>query len=247
VIIMAYLYEAFSSIQGEGIYVGKRQVFLRFAGCPLRCSYCDTKYAREIPTQARIIKAGDEKLVKNPVSPEDILKIVNELKTPDVHSVSLTGGEPLIQADIEEILKVLKNNGYKTFLETAGFPASNIHNVAKYVDIASVDIKLPSHRAYEDPEELIQEEIVCIKELIKAGAEVYVKLVILPETTVEEIISTISDLKSYDLEIVIQPVTIGASIGVSVEHLLMISEKLGEVFNARVRIIPQVHRLLNIR
>ena len=75
--------EVFSSIQGEGTLIGRRQVFVRFSGCNLSCNYCDTSKSRD-PLY------GDE------ISTEELYKKVNGLLTPDFHSISFTGGEPLL-------------------------------------------------------------------------------------------------------------------------------------------------------
>ena len=83
--------EIFSSIQGEGIYAGERQVFARFAECNLRCSYCDTKFDsyREY-------------------TPGELLSEIASFGK-GFHSVSFTGGEPLLQKDfLREILSLIK-------------------------------------------------------------------------------------------------------------------------------------------
>jgi len=69
------IFEIFSSFQGEGTLVGRRQIFIRFAGCPLRCSYCDTP-------EARNFKAGTEMNVS------EVLRCVKALATADLHSIS---------------------------------------------------------------------------------------------------------------------------------------------------------------
>lgn len=72
----AYLVEIFSAIQGEGPYVGERQIFLRLGGCDLRCRFCDSKHTWRPAPQARVeMTPGqrDFQLVTNPVTAEQVL------------------------------------------------------------------------------------------------------------------------------------------------------------------------------
>ena len=88
--------EKFISINGEGLKQGELAVFIRFANCNLRCSYCDTKYSFENS------KYKDESI-------DEILDWVNNQK---VKNITLTGGEPLIQADIKKLIERLSDSGY---------------------------------------------------------------------------------------------------------------------------------------
>ncbi|MDZ4172032.1 MAG: 7-carboxy-7-deazaguanine synthase QueE [Methanobacteriaceae archaeon] len=82
----APIMEVFSSIQGEGLLIGRRQIFVRFAGCNLNCNYCDTPESRKSI-------AGQQKTL------EELQKDIMDIITPDFHSISFTGGEPLLQAN----------------------------------------------------------------------------------------------------------------------------------------------------
>jgi organic radical activating enzyme len=119
--------EIFESVQGEGLYFGERQIFVRFFGCNLACRFCDTRLDRY-----------------SEYEPQEVLK---ELKIHGrkPHSVSFTGGEPLLQKDfLKEILKLSKQHGYKNYLETNGTLAGELKDVIDDVDIVSMDLKLPS-------------------------------------------------------------------------------------------------------
>lgn len=88
------LNEIFYSVQGEGFWAGRPAVFIRFAGCNLKCSWCDTKYAKE---------------VKFELTPEELVKVVSSIyatvKQPVKHIV-FTGGEPTIQ-DAELMMQLI--------------------------------------------------------------------------------------------------------------------------------------------
>lgn len=97
--------EKFISINGEGTRAGQLSVFIRFKGCNLDCSYCDTKWANE----------KDADFV--PMSAKDIVEYIVETS---VKNVTLTGGEPLLQPGIGELIKSLKKNGLRVEIETNG-------------------------------------------------------------------------------------------------------------------------------
>lgn len=84
--------EKFVSINGEGTKAGQLAVFVRFAGCNLRCDYCDTKWAY-MADVAYVEMSGEE--------------ILEYIKSCGVKNVTLTGGEPLIQAGIRSLLELL--------------------------------------------------------------------------------------------------------------------------------------------
>jgi 7-carboxy-7-deazaguanine synthase len=117
--------EIFYSLQGEGILIGKPMVFVRFSGCNLMCTWCDTKYAWEEGKEMEI---------------DDILSIIRKF---DAEWICLTGGEPLIQKDIYKLINILLNENKKILLETNG--SISIENVPTEENIIiDMDIKTPS-------------------------------------------------------------------------------------------------------
>ena len=122
--------EIFYSIQGEGILVGVPSIFLRFTGCNLRCSYCDTKYAYIQGTEMRI------------------QSILDQIKKFPCNDICLTGGEPLLQKDIVKLIEHLQKKNYKILLETNG-SISIKKFVRKKSLIVSLDIKCPSSGCHE--------------------------------------------------------------------------------------------------
>lgn len=98
--------ETFVSINGEGRRAGELAVFIRFLGCNLNCSYCDTRWANEPDAAYRWM------------SEEDIYEYV---KQTGVWNVTLTGGEPLLQPEMETLLtKLLGDSEIRVEIETNG-------------------------------------------------------------------------------------------------------------------------------
>lgn len=99
------LAESFVSINGEGQKAGELALFLRFTGCNLRCSYCDTMWANEKDAPYTL------------KSTEELLEIAQQS---GVRNITLTGGEPLLQPDIAELIDSLMYAGFKVEIETNG-------------------------------------------------------------------------------------------------------------------------------
>lgn len=117
-----FVHEIYESIQGESSYAGEKCIFIRLAGCNIRCNWCDTK---------------DAFIQKDKLN---IDEIINKLKIYKSKLVEVTGGEPLAQKETHLLLKQITENGYTTLLETNGFyPISSIHPAIKII----LDIKCP--------------------------------------------------------------------------------------------------------
>lgn len=217
--------EIFSSIQGEGKFAGCRQIFVRLAGCNLNCAYCDTDFSRRnnFMTVAQVA--------------EIIKKLSEEVPT---HSVSFTGGEPLLHGEfISEVAALIKNFGMKIFLETNGTLYKELEKIISAVDIISMDIKLPSvtGKNYFDLH----------KKFISAAREkdLYVKIVVSAETTEEEFGAAI-DLIPQDILLVIQPVTPVGEIKIASAEKILYLQSLALKKISDVRVIQQIHKIISV-
>ncbi len=231
----APIMEVFSSIQGEGLLIGRRQIFVRFAGCNLDCSYCDT-------AESRNSSAGRETTL------DELQKKIESILTPDFHSISFTGGEPLLQADF--IKKFLEKNKFKSLLETNGSLPEEVKKIADLISHASVDIKLPEHFLGHNKNDLIEREIDSLNILISRRVNVYCKVVMLPTTKVDTIGHVAKTIKENisDPSRVVMVLQPASPLEYWVQHtpkLFKMSEKVGEHLN--VLTIPQVHKLLEVR
>lgn len=129
---MFNIIEKFLSIDGEGPSSGELATFIRFQGCNLRCSWCDTTYSW-----------GKENICEK-LSSVDIYNYIKETKATNV---TLTGGEPLMQENIDELLELLnRDDSLKIHIETNGsvdiepFKKKHTNKNISYI----VDFKLPS-------------------------------------------------------------------------------------------------------
>lgn len=122
--------EIFTSINGEGTKAGQTAVFVRFTGCNLNCSYCDTKWANEPNAEYKLMTDRE---------------ILSRIKETGIKNVTLTGGEPLLREGIHELLEEIAKDGFlQAEIETNGSidlkPFCDIENRPSF----TMDYKLPS-------------------------------------------------------------------------------------------------------
>lgn len=211
--------EIFTSIQGEGPYVGQKHIFVRFCRCNLNCKYCDTDF--DIKNSKKY----------SPFALFDLLKNI------DADTISFTGGEPLMELEfLEEFLKEYKNKlNKKIYLETNGVLYKNLEKIIDFIDIISMDIKLKSASGMENFEE--NEKFLDIA----SKKEVFIKIVFDKNIKDEEIIKTTSIIKKHDSLIILQP-----------KMPMDKDTDIEKIFNKfykhykNIRLIPQVHKFLNL-
>lgn len=243
----APIQEIFSSIQGEGLYVGTRQVFIRFRGCQLHCAYCDTPYARKITGEpGRIEQSAGKKdftHTKNPLGVEELARHIRRLWSPSTKHVSLTGGEPLIHAEF--IRDLSEHIEYPLYLETnSGFP-EKARILSRIIAVGACDIKLPEHESTDHYGELLENELETVGIFYEAGVETFVKIVILPQTTRESLGLSIDGIAgiSPDIPLVLQPVT--SQNKLSAFRMLDLMDLACEKLRY-VRVIPQIHKFIGM-
>lgn len=233
--------EVFKSIQGEGMYAGMiTQIFVRFSGCNLKCKFCDTQHTFKNYKEYKV---------------ESILKRILYLSNSNnIHSVSITGGEPLLQIDfLENLCYLLEKNRFKIYLETNGVIYNNLKYIIKLIDYISMDFKLPSstklYPFWNEHFEFLK--IACKK-------NVFVKAVVSSSTDLKDIIKATNLIASINKNIpfIIQPVTSNeivpifstGKIVLPPSHLQILKFfKISNKYLTDVRIIPQLHKLLGIK
>jgi organic radical activating enzyme len=246
----------FSSIQGEGPYVGHRQLFVRFAHCHLKCHYCDTPMTSETGQCHWEADAGSgqETLVENPLSQatfQDILR--TQWPKAKHHSVSLTGGEPLLyHRFLAESLPALVAEGLQFYLETSGTQPLFLPTVLPWLSVIAMDIKLPS--ATREPANFEHQAAFYRLAVTDSNhpIQTFIKLVF--DTTIApQEIKAIQDIVcDPQTPIFLQPVTRpqktpdeGPQLACSAKELFRLVDELQKTFKS-VRVVPQTHKLLNI-
>ncbi|MBR1753298.1 7-carboxy-7-deazaguanine synthase QueE [bacterium] len=214
--------EIFTSIQGEGPYVGYNQLFIRFCECNLKCQYCDTDFNGEMIFTPQTLKEYTE----------------NKLTT--VHSISLTGGEPLLFVDF--LNEYLPFANKPIYLETNATLPKELEKIIDRVDIISADIKLPSASGMPSLFEVHDRFFETAK---KHAKEIFAKIVFNEKITHDEIVQCTDLGKKHDIELILQPQTVSDKPYVS-------AKKSQEILNCflqkypHTRLIPQVHKFLGV-
>lgn len=242
----ADLIEIFSSIQGEGVLVGHRQIFLRFPDCNLNCRYCDTAFLRTATCGVES-SPGSGKLnaLENPVSFDYVKDLLTEWNTKPSgahHSISITGGEPLLHEHLlsswlPELKKILP-----VYLETNGTLPEQLAALICHIDWVSMDIKLHSLTGERTEWELHRRFLEISKQ-----TKCFVKLIV-GEKTPDLELQLAADLVSgvsKNITIVIQPVTLEGRIAITTTRLLQIQAIVADL-NPNLLVIPQTHRFLGV-
>jgi 7-carboxy-7-deazaguanine synthase len=247
----ASLHEIFSSIQGEGPWIGERHIFVRFLGCDIQCRYCDTPAAMQcepddsrskLCTVQRTIGSNEYEQIKNPVTSNALTEFCSRLIIPGPsHStLSLTGGEPLLHGDfLREWLPQVKG-AFRIYLETNGIHAKAMNDIRNMVDVISMDFKLPSATGLRSFWEEHNQFLAASK-----GKTLFVKAVVTKDTVLEDILTSARIIAGSDpaIPFIIQPA--GGPFAPEANMLIEFQDAALRLIQD-VRVIPQVHKMLKV-
>ncbi len=214
--------DIFCSMQGEGIYAGKTQLFVRFYGCRQNCRFCDTK-----------LSAYDK------YAPLELYRQVQRFTQP-YHSLCLTGGEPLLHREfLKQFLKLVKYDGITTYLETNGILANAIEELIGDIDIVAMDFKLPSSTGmrpyWSEHKRFLQTAL---------QKNVFIKMVISQATRkqdIDEAVSLMLEAQAKHIPLVLQPNFFELSKELMARTRLIAEYCLRHL--SHVKLIPQLHKL----
>ncbi|MEP0825729.1 MAG: 7-carboxy-7-deazaguanine synthase QueE [Nitrososphaera sp.] len=236
----AKLSEIFTSIEGEGIMLGTKTMFVRLAGCPLKCHWCDTPYA--LP-----LDSGSD------YSVEEVKDLISKDLQPNTYKVNFTGGEPLVQHEaVIELAKFVREKGIKTYLESACYDSSRFAKVLPYIDIVKIEFKLKDSKAVDEKHysSLLKSEFDCLRMAIASGKTTYIKVVVTNSSSLKEFkelvreVFRVVDKREEIAGFIIQP-----SHKVDEPTLDVLFGFYDAVYPLydQVRIVPQLHKIIGIR
>ncbi len=228
----ARISEIFSSLQGEGIHLGERHLFIRFEECHIHCGYCD-----------ELSKVG------TPMTLDQVMKEVGRLeKDEGPHSfVSLTGGEPLLYLPfLKPLMMKLKAQGFRIYLETNGILWRALEEVIGWCDSIAMDMKPAS----VTKEKNFDADHRCFLQIAK-GKETCIKIVLSKEIDVNEFENEIRMVAEVApaTPVLLQPVSgeIEGHEDPALMDLLTHLQRLGSRWLRTIRIVPRFHKILKIR
>jgi organic radical activating enzyme len=230
------LFEIFTSVEGEGILYGTKTLFVRLAGCPFTCFYCDTK--ESLP-----LDSGTEYTI------EKANQLIDSNLKHQTYKVNFTGGDPLIQHQaVAQLAKHIQEKKIPTYLESSCFDIDRFNHVLPFIDIVKIEFKTKDSDFVDSEhyEKLIGHTMKCLKSSVNAKKITYIKIVVSSKTQLnefEELTKQIFDVISKDDidGFVIQP-TYGIS-EPSLDLLLNLYDLVYPHF-IDVKVVPQLHKFI---
>ena len=236
----ARIIELFSSIQGEGLWVGRPQVFVRFHGCKLKCKFCDTPLTHAHIKKSRVEYPPYSKQFEDyplEFSIKDLNQQIERFKIP---SLALTGGEPLEQVEFLKVWLPTLEGRFDILLETSGVETEALKQVLPFIHMISLDLKIPSatgESAYWKEHETFLS--------VAIAQSCYAKIVF-DEGMLEEEMEQVERLlqKFQTLLLIFQPVSPIQKR--DLKKCFKIFERFSVKYPKRVRLIPQMHKFLSV-
>jgi len=230
------LFEIFTSVEGEGILYGTKTLFVRLAGCPFTCFYCDTK--ESLP-----LDSGIE------YSIEDANKLIDSNLKNQTYKVNFTGGDPLIQHEAVALLaKHIQDKKIPTYLESSCFDIDRFNHVLPFIDIVKIEFKTKDSDFVDSKhyEKLIGHTMKCLQSSVKSKKTTYIKVVVSSKThpnDFENLVKKIFEIVSKDNidGFIIQP-----TYGISEPSLDLLLELYDIVYPhyIDVKVVPQLHKFI---
>ncbi len=239
--------EVFASIQGEGLFIGTMQLFVRLAGCSLKCRRCELPEYQQNPESfyIRPWPGLRSHRMANPVTPGKLMQKIDSLyRFEDFFCVSILGGEPLEQPDfLAELLPHFIKRGIPVFIETSGLLPDEFIRLYDLFSYWCVDLKISRSWGFNGKLRRKHEKIIA-----KADPRsTYFRILVDANDDSEAILEQIRGLNFSRFNLVVQPFAYAPSHFNDWDtNTILEWINLFRPFFREVRWVPQVHKLLRI-
>ena len=230
------LFEIFTSVEGEGILYGTKTLFVRLAGCPFTCFYCDTK--ESLP-----LDSGTE------YSIEEANQLIDTNLKNQTYKVNFTGGDPLIQHQAVALLaKHIQDKKIPTYLESSCFDIDRFNHVLPFIDIVKIEFKTKDSDFVDSQhyEKLIGHTMKCLKSSIQAKKTTYIKIVVSSKTKLDEFKELTNQIFKIVSKDDIDGFIIQPTYGISEPSLELLLNLYDIVYPhyIEVKVVPQLHKFI---
>ncbi|MDH3677020.1 MAG: 7-carboxy-7-deazaguanine synthase QueE [Nitrosopumilus sp.] len=230
------LFEIFTSVEGEGILYGTKTLFVRLAGCPFTCFYCDTK--ESLP-----LDSGLEYDI------QDAYQLIDSNLKKQTYKVNFTGGDPLIQHEaVAKLAKYVQDKKIPTYLESSCFDLDRFNHVLPFIDIVKIEFKTIDSEFVDSKhyERLIENAINCLKSSISTKKTTYIKVVVSSKTQLEEFTTLIATIFNSVSKNQIDGFIIQPTYGIAEPSLDLLLNLYDIVYPyyTDVKVVPQLHKFI---
>ena len=230
------LFEIFTSVEGEGILYGTKTLFVRLAGCPFTCFYCDTK--ESLP-----LDSGTEYTI------EEANELIDNNLQNQTYKVNFTGGDPLIQHQaVAQLAKHIQSKKIPTYLESSCFDIDRFNHVLPFIDIVKIEFKTKDSDFVDSKhyEKLIGHTMKCLESSVKSNKTTYVKIVVSSKTQLSEFKTLVNDIFNIISKENIDGFVIQPTYGISEPSLDLLLDLYDIVFPyyIDVKVVPQLHKFI---
>jgi organic radical activating enzyme len=230
------LFEIFTSVEGEGILYGTKTLFVRLAGCPFTCFYCDTK--ESLP-----LDSGTEYTI------EEANQLIDSNLKNQTYKVNFTGGDPLIQHEAVALLaKHIQDKKIPTYLESSCFNINRFNHVLPFIDIVKIEFKTKDSDFVDSKhyEKLIGHTMKCLESSVKAKKTTYIKIVVSSKTQLDEFKELTNQIFEVISKDTINGFVIQPTYGISEPSLDLLLDLYDIVYPyyINVKVVPQLHKFI---
>ena len=230
------LFEIFTSVEGEGILYGTKTLFVRLAGCPFTCFYCDTK--ESLP-----LDSGKEYDI------QEASRLIDSNLKNQTYKVNFTGGDPLIQHEaVAELAKHVQSKSIPTYLESSCFDSDRFNHVLPFIDIVKIEFKTKDSEFVDSKhyERLIENAMNCLKASVSAKKTTYIKIVVSSKTELNEFTNLVKNIFNSVSKNQIDGFIIQPTYGIAEPSLDLLLNLYDIVYPyyTDVKVVPQLHKFI---